>query len=201
MQEKSFINYQLGIKLNSYIDEKCNVWFQAKEVSKILGYCDTKQSIRKHVSAENKIIKLFRTISVGGVKTTPQQNDSRGKYCVFINEPGFYELVFRSKLPTAKMFQQIPKFFEVDHINNINTDNRIKNLQLLTPKQNRQKSSSKPIISINIETGKEKRYISIKTAAIELDISAGNISQVCRKKIKFLTSKKNGKKYTLKFLD
>ena len=37
MQEKSFINYQLGIKFKSYIDYKCRVWFKAKEVAKILG--------------------------------------------------------------------------------------------------------------------------------------------------------------------
>ena len=28
--EKIFINRRLGIKFNSYIDEKCRVWFQAK---------------------------------------------------------------------------------------------------------------------------------------------------------------------------
>ena len=35
-----------------------------------------------------------------------QQNDTRGKYCIFIDEAGFYELVFRSRLPTAKMFRE-----------------------------------------------------------------------------------------------
>ena len=35
MQEKSFTNYQLGIKFNSYIDEKLRVWFKAKEVAQI----------------------------------------------------------------------------------------------------------------------------------------------------------------------
>ena len=97
----------------------------------------------------------------------------------------------------------IPKCFEIDHINNIKSDNRIKNLQLLTPKQNRQKSSSKSIISINIKTGKERRFISIKTASIELDINAGSISNICckRKSYKTATSKKDGKKYTFKYLD
>ena len=95
----------------------------------------------------------------------------------------------------------IPKCLEIDHINNIKTDNRVKNLQLLTPRQNSEKSNNKAIISICIETGKEKRFISIKKAAIELDISAGNISQVCRKKFKFLTSKKDGKKYIFEYLD
>ena len=74
-------------------------------------------------------------------------------------------------------------------------------MQILTHKQNVVKSKSKPIISINIENGKEKRYISIRSAATELDINAGNISQICRKKCKTATSKKNGKKYTFKYLD
>ena len=95
---------------------------------------------------------------------------------------------------------QIPRFFEVDHINNIKSDNRIKNLQQLTHKQNSEKSKNKPIISKDTETGKEKRHISIKTASIELDINAGNISKICRKKCKTTKSKKDGK-YTFKYLD
>ena len=62
----------------------------------------------------------------------------------------------------------IPQCFEVDHQNNDKTDNRIKNLQLLTKKQNLQKSLSKPIISINVGNGKEKRYFSIKKASIDV---------------------------------
>ena len=95
----------------------------------------------------------------------------------------------------------IPRCFEVDHINNVKSDNRIKNLQLLTHKQNSRKSINKPIISINIETGKERRYNSIKTASTELDINAAYISMICRKKRKSATSKKNKKKYTFKYLD
>ena len=118
MLEKKFANKDLGIELSSYIDNKQNIWFRGKDVAQILGYIDTKQVIRKHVSVENKIIQLSRTTSIGGVKKTPQQsniggvkktpqqNDIRGKYCTFINEPGFYELVFGSKLETAKKFRQ-----------------------------------------------------------------------------------------------
>ena len=50
----------------------------------------------------------------------------------------------------------IPRFFEVDHINDTKNDNRIKNLQLITPKKNIEKSKNKPIISARIENG-EKR--------------------------------------------
>ena len=60
MQEKSFINYQLGIKFNSYIDRKSRVWFKAKEVAQILGYCDTKKAVKKHVNV-NVNVAIERT--------------------------------------------------------------------------------------------------------------------------------------------
>ena len=295
MQEKSFTNYQLGIKFNSYIDEKLRVWFKAKEVAQILGYKNTEKAIKSHVSENHKRTFLFCC----PCETHGQQIDTRGKYCLFVDEPGFYELVFKSRLPSARIFHEwvfakvlpsirkygyykmidsrikqrvifegkkyykhlvfsnyasnkngdilslktkkilsmlkgtngylffklydkklekpinysqhrfvyevfrgtIPRCFEVDHINEIKIDNRIKNLQLLSHKKNFEKSKNRPIISINIETGKERRYNSMKTAAIELDISAGNISKVCSKKGKSLSSKKNGKKYTFRYLD
>ena len=40
------------------------------------------------------------------IDSTGQQNDTREKYYTIINEPGFYELVFGSKLEFAKKFQQ-----------------------------------------------------------------------------------------------
>ena len=284
--EKSFINSQLGIKLNSYIDDQCNVWFQAKQVAQILGYKNTVDVIKRHVSESNKVKKVH-------------QRETRGcTFTFYINEPGFYELVFRSRLPAAKMFRQwvfsevlpsirkygyfemfkskikkrlivdgvkyykhnvfskyaaskdgninnvnskklierinsngylyfnlydeklkkyktyyqhrfvyevfkgkIPPHLEVDHVNSIKTDNRIKNLQLLTHKQNIEKSHNKPIISISIETGEERRFVCIKKASIELDINKSNISSICRKKQKTAKSKKDGCKYTFKFLD
>ena len=95
----------------------------------------------------------------------------------------------------------IPRYFEVDHINSIKSDNRIKNLQLLTHKQNVEKSRNKPINSKNIENGKERRFISIKSASNELNIDSSLISDICRKKHKTATSKKDGKKYTFSYLD
>ena len=289
MIEKTFINNQLGIKFKSYIDRKCTVWFKAKEVATILGYQDTNDAVRKHVSENHKRKFILR-----------QPGDSPGcSMTCFIDEAGFYELVFKSRLPSAKIFREwvfakilpsirkygyykmidsrikqrviidgvkyykhpvfsnyaasrngdvinvktkrimnikkrvnsyllftiynkklekpftylqhrfvyevfrgpIPKCFEVDHVNNNKTDNRINNLQLLTPRQNSEKSNNRPIISINIETGKETRYISIKKAAIKLDINSAYISDICRKKAKTATSKKNKKIYTFRYLD
>ena len=132
---------------------------------------------------------LKMTKSRGGYLYFTIYNKKLEKHLKYTNHRFVFE-VFRGP---------IPKCFEIDHINNIKSDNRIKNLQLLTPKQNRQKSSSKSIISINIKTGKERRFISIKTASIELDINAGSISNICckRKSYKTATSKKDGKNILL----
>ena len=287
--EKSFTNSQLGIKLNSYIDEECNVFFKAKEVAQILGYKNTEDAIKRHVSENNKIKKV-------------QHRETRGcTFTFYINEPGFYELLFKSRLPAAKIFREwvfnkvlpsirkhgyynmfkskrkkrviidgvkfykhddftnyaankdgdvinlktkkimkkcknnsgyfnfsiynkklkkvntyaqhrfvfevfkgkIPSNLEIDHINNLKSDNRIKNLQLLTRKQNVQKSKNKPIISLNIATGEQRIFDSIKKASDELNINVGNISSNCnqRKNHKTTTSKKDGCKYTFKFIN
>ena len=129
MLKKSFKNTELGIEMNSFIDNKQNIWFRGKDVAQILGYRDTKKAIKLYVSKENKIIQLIQPNvggyktppqqndtrekccpgktpgqenDVGWYKTPPQQNDTRRKYCTVINEPGFYELVFSSELEFAK---------------------------------------------------------------------------------------------------
>lgn len=86
--------------------------------------------------------------------------------------------------------------------NNCKTDDRLKNLQLLTQKENNQKSNDKSIISINLQTSKEKLFVSVKTSAIELNIDASSISSICRKvkHHKTATSKNDGNKYSFKFV-
>ena len=97
--EKVFINNNLGIKFNSYIDNKLRVWFQAKQVASILGYQDTNQAIRKHVSENHK----RKVILSQPVDSTGQV---QGRWIIYIDEPGFYELVFSSRLPAAKFFRE-----------------------------------------------------------------------------------------------
>ena len=293
--EKKFINEELGIEFESYIDDECCVWFKAKQVAQILDYKNTDDAVKRHVSENHK--KTF-------LLSCPRESRGQvqGRWLIFIDEPGFYELVFKSRLPAAKIFREwvftkvlpsirkygyfnmfkykrkkrvvidrkkfykhpvfdnyaankngeiinvktgriirmsksgsgylkfslsnkkklektityynhrfvyevfkgpIPKCLETDHMNGNKTDNRIKNLQLLTHQQNIEKSKNKPIISKNIETGEKRRFDSIKKAGIKLDISKNSISDICckRKYNKTATSKINGCKYTFKFLD
>ena len=291
MIEKSYKNDDLGIEITSFIDEKLIVWFKAKEVAQVLNYKNTEKAIKRHVSENHKRKILFTN-----------QHETHGcSMTYFLDEAGFYELVFKSRLPAAKIFREwvftkvlppirkygyfskidlrikkrvifdgkkfykhpvfdnyaankngdilslksekiikmgknncgylyfsiynkklikrisysqhrfvyevfkgpIPKFLEVDHINNIKTDNRIKNLQLLSPIQNIRKSLGKPIISIKIETGEEIRFDSIKTASNKLNINYSLIKHICskRKHYKTATSKKDSCKYTFKFMD
>ena len=115
MIEKKYINQDMNIELTSYIDNKQNVWFRGKDIAEILGYKDTRHALKRHVSKENKMIQICCTPETGGQQNTsivgvdvspPQQNDTRGRYYTFINESGFYELVFSSKLEFAKRFRQ-----------------------------------------------------------------------------------------------
>ena len=88
MLQKLFHNADLDVELTSFIDNKQNVWFQGKDIALILGYNDTTPGLRKNVSEKHK--------TKGGIWTTGGLHQVS-----LINAPGFYELVFGSKLPTA----------------------------------------------------------------------------------------------------
>ena len=115
--EKAFKNEELGIEITSFIDKQQSIFFIGKDVATILGYSNTKEALKRHVSEENKMLRFMQVNCRGretrpqqndnrGRETRPQQNDNRGKYYTIINEPGFYELVFGSKLEFAKKFRQ-----------------------------------------------------------------------------------------------
>ena len=137
-----------------------------------------------------KILKMEKNNGYLRFKIYDEKLDKRMNY----SQHRFVYEVFKGPIPSC---------LEVDHQNNVKTDNRIKNLRLLTHKQNIEKSKNKPIISINVENGKEIRFISIKKASNKLNIDYSLISDICRKRKhhKTATSKKDGKKYTFKFVN
>ena len=89
-----FRNEQFG-EIRTMVDEKGEPWFVGKDVAKMLGYSNTRDSLKKHVDEEDK--------------TTVAICDTGSKYksqAVIINESGLYSLVLSSKLPQAKAFKR-----------------------------------------------------------------------------------------------
>jgi prophage antirepressor-like protein len=80
------------------LDIKGIIWFRAKEVAHILKYSKTKEAVRTNVEKEDrvKIKKLKLKIKPNGIANNT----------VFINEYGFYCLVFGSRLKEAKKFRK-----------------------------------------------------------------------------------------------
>ena len=95
----------------------------------------------------------------------------------------------------------IPNDMEVDHIDNNKENNSIKNLQLLSHKENMRKSHCKKVKSFNIETREEKNFESIKEASEEIGVSTSLICLICKKKSKIATSKKDGMIYIFNYMD
>ena len=96
MIEKSYKNDDFGIEITSFIDEKLIVWFKAKEVAQVLNYKNTEKAIKRHVSENHKRKILFTN-----------QHETHGcSMTYFLDEAGFYELVFKSRLPAAKIFRE-----------------------------------------------------------------------------------------------
>ena len=96
----------------------------------------------------------------------------------------------------------------VDHINNIKTDNRLENLQLLTQSQNLKKEHRKgeklPSIrvrAININTSESFDYHSIYECCKKLDINHSSIYRVLKGLNKTATSKHDKNKYYFKKLE
>ena len=95
----------------------------------------------------------------------------------------------------------IPDDKEVDHIDNNKQNNIIKNLQLLTHKENIRKARCKKVKSFNIETREGKKFGSIKEASEEIGISPASVCLNCKKRTKVVTSKKDGMIYIFNYIE
>ena len=101
---------------------------------------------------------------------------------------------FHGKINDAKLV--------VDHINNIKTDNRLENLQLITQSQNMKKEHRKGenlapirVQAININSGESFDYDRISKCSRGLDINSASIRRVLNGIQKTTTSKIDKHKY------
>ena len=75
------------------------IYFKAKDVATALGYSDPKYAIWEHVWSKNK----FEWGSFQRVGNSHPSNFH--PQTLFLTEPGVYQLIFKSKLPSAEAFQ------------------------------------------------------------------------------------------------
>jgi prophage antirepressor-like protein len=79
-------------------------WFCGKDVALALGYVKTEKAIADHVDIDNKqkLSEILRHPKIGG----PEKLTYNELQMIYINEPGLYEFIISSKLPSAKEFQK-----------------------------------------------------------------------------------------------
>lgn len=93
---------------------------------------------------------------------------------------------------------QIPENMQVNHINEIKSDNRLSNLNLMTPKENINYGTgierstkkringkySKPVLQFTLDNILVKEYLSIRQVERETGFANGNIIKCCKGKRK-----------------
>ena len=77
--------------------------FFGSQVARILGYVNAFDAMNKHVWAKNKISIKYYVLENPDTKTL--WSEKLNNSTMLINEPGMYQLIFKSKLEKAQEFQ------------------------------------------------------------------------------------------------
>ena len=105
LQSVNYKNDELKVDINCYTDNEKEIWFRGKEIAVILGHKNPERAVRKFVDDDDKKLIDFKIKCENSrvTKTVPLEKTYK---CFFINESGFYSLIFSSKIPTAKEFKR-----------------------------------------------------------------------------------------------
>lgn len=102
MDNLQLFNFE-GNKLRSLMIDEVP-YFVAKDATRVLGYQDYGNAIKKHVDEEDKISKIVNKSQI--LQNAENVNDSQRMINVdLINESGLYSLILSSKMPNAKKFK------------------------------------------------------------------------------------------------
>ena len=102
--EQIFENRDLDTSVRT-VKYREEVFFNARDVAVALGYKNPRKSIRDHVWNRNKVILSgFKGVPKSEPPLKSSQNSQPNT--IYLKEPGLYQMVFKSNLPSARDFQQ-----------------------------------------------------------------------------------------------
>ena len=147
----------------------------------------------KYVESKNQYRDYSSTRNLKGVIRKPSI-DKYGYYFVNLNKNGKKKKCLIHRLVFEAFNGSISEGLQVNHINEIKTDNRLSNLNLMTAKENvnwgtrnekcskklkNRKDQSKIVIQLNNNGGVIKEWNSLSEIQRELGYNKSNISKVC----------------------
>ena len=125
--------------------------------------------------------------------------------CAIITEENKTKHYYSHRFVFECFYGLIQKNKQINHINFIRTDNRIKNLEIVSPSKNIRKSlvnkkftflkdirkNPKSVLATNLITKKETNFNSLYSVSKMLGINSGQVKMICdgRKNFKTATSK------------
>ena len=160
--------------------------YQASNLGRIKSLQRTKQRLDgTHIQNVNERILISKTGKYGYLKLLLHKNSIRKTYSVH-------------RLVWSAFNGPIPEGMQINHINEIKTDNRLENLNLMTPKENtnwgtrnercaeelkNRKDQSKSILQFDLQENLVKEYPSIKQVEREKGFDHSYIVKCCKGKI------------------
>lgn len=80
------------------IDENDDIWFNAKQTAKSLGYLDPRNTIRNQVNRKDIVQLKYINHIINNYSGHPQT--------LFLSETGLYTLIFKSRMKQARIFTE-----------------------------------------------------------------------------------------------
>lgn len=169
--------------------EAIEIW---KDIPNYEGY---------QVSNLGRVKSLERLDAIGRKRKEkilkPQMN-SHGYYQVWLCKNSIQKFYIIHRLVWEAFNGSIPENMQVNHINEVKTDNRLENLNLMTAKENSNWGTrnerrvknlingkrSKPVLQFTLDDILVKEYPSTKQVERELGFNQGHISACCKGKRK-----------------
>lgn len=169
-----------------------------KDIPEFINYYQASNMGR--IRSLDRVVKsCFNSFQIKKGKVLKPVANHNGYLRISLSKNGKRTQKFVSNLVWITFKGQIPKGMQVNHINQIVTDNRLANLNLLSPKENcnwknhnirlskaltNRKDQSKPVLQYDLDGNFIKEWLSTKDVERNTGFANTNISSCCKGKYK-----------------